>query len=136
MNIRPATPSEEPAVVALWRVCGLVVPHNDPNDDFRFALEGPASTVLVGLAPEGVIIGSVMVGHDGHRGWVYYLSADPARRKCGIGKTMMRAAEDWLKALGVRKVELMVRDTNLAVLDFYRRIGFEPSPVKVMQKWL
>ena len=82
------------------------------------------------------MIGSVMVGHDGHRGWVYYLAADPVQRRAGIGRALMRAAEDWLKARGVRKLELMVRSSNSAVLEFYGRIGYETEPVVVMSRWL
>ena len=89
MQIRPATASDEVAIVALWRACGLVVSYNDPNQDFRFALDGPSSSVLVCVTPDGAIAGSVMVGHDGHRGWVYYLSADVALRRQGIGKALI-----------------------------------------------
>jgi ribosomal protein S18 acetylase RimI-like enzyme len=135
-EIRSATESDEAAVVALWRACGLVVWYNDPNEDFRFALAGPSSAVLVAPAPDGAIIGSVMVGHDGHRGWVYYLAADPARRGEGIGRGLLRAAEEWLKARGVPKIQLLVRETNTAVTGFYERAGYEVSPVKMMQKWL
>ena len=136
MQIRPATASDEVAIVALWRACGLVVSYNDPNQDFRFALDGPSSSVLVCVTPDGAIAGSVMVGHDGHRGWVYYLSADPALRRQGIGKALMNAAEEWLKARGVPKLQLMVRETNTSVLGFYQRIGYETNPVKLVQKWL
>ena len=136
LAIRPAGAADEDAVVALWRACGLVVSYNDPGADFRFARGGAASDVLVAAGAAGRIVGSVMVGHDGHRGWLYYVAADPSSRLRGIGRRMVRAAEDWLRMRGVRKAELMVRRTNTGVIGFYERLGFEESNVVVMQRWL
>lgn len=131
----PAAESDREEVVALWRTCGLVVPHNPPNDDFDFALGQPGSDVLVARLA-GRIVGAVMVGHDGHRGWVYYLAVDPQHQRQGIGARLISAAEIWLRDRGVRKIQLMVRPSNQGVLEFYQRIGYEPSPVVVMQRWL
>lgn len=136
LTIRPATAADEQAVIALWHACGLVVPHNDPAVDFRFAKCGPNSDVLVGVAESGQIVGSVMVGHDGHRGWVYYVATSPATRGQGVGRRMMDAAEDWLRERGVAKLQLMIRETNTEVADFYSRLGFEKIPRIVMNKWL
>jgi ribosomal protein S18 acetylase RimI-like enzyme len=134
--IRPAEAADEAAAVALWRACGLVVSYNDPHADFRFARAGGASDVLVGADAQGRVIGSVMVGHDGHRGWLYYVAADPQARSQGIGRRMVEAAEAWLSERGVRKAELMVRRSNAGVAAFYERLGFERSDVLVMQRWL
>lgn len=136
LAVRPALDVDEVAVVALWRTCGLVVSYNDPAADFRFARAKPNSDILVGTESGGAIVGSVMVGHDGHRGWVYYVAADPDRRDQGIGRSMMQAAETWLIERGVVKVQLMVRETNTPVVSFYERLGFETIPRTVMQKWL
>jgi ribosomal protein S18 acetylase RimI-like enzyme len=133
--IRSAHEADEATVVALWRACGLVVPYNDPVADFRFARAKPASDVLV-AEHGGQIVGSVMVGHEGHRGWLYYVAAAPDLRGQGIGKATVAAAEQWLKDRGVPKAMLLVRDTNTQVQGFYERLGFETSPRVVMQKWL
>lgn len=77
-----------------------------------------------------------MVGHDGHRGWLYYLAVDPARQRRGVGRALVAAAEDWLATRGVPKVHLMVRESNAAVAAFYRRLGYDPMPRLNMQKWL
>jgi ribosomal protein S18 acetylase RimI-like enzyme len=66
-----------------------------------------------------------MVGSDGHRGWVYYLAVAPARRRAGLGRTMMDAAEAWLRARGAPKIQLMVREDNEAALGFYEALGLE-----------
>jgi len=134
--IRSANAKEESQVVALWRVCGLAASYNDPNEDFRFALGKPSSDILVATNDVGKVIGSAMVGQDGHRGWLYYVSVDPDYRKQGIGRQLVNASEEWLAQRDVVKVQLMVRETNTQVVSFYERIGYEPMPRINMQKWL
>lgn len=136
LTVRPATAADEASVIALWSTCNLIVPHNDASADFRFAKRGPNSDVLVGVDKSGRIAGSVMVGHDGHRGWIYYVAADPVARGEGIGRQMTSAAEQWLRQCGVPKVQLMIRETNTAVADFYAKVGYTTEPRVVMSKWL
>ena len=118
-----AGPEDRDAVVALWQACGLTRPWNDAFADFDVALAGAAATVLV-LREAGRMIGSAMVGHDGHRGGLYYLAVDPARQGEGLGRRMMAAVEDWLRAQGVPKLNLMVRKENETVLGFYAALGY------------
>ena len=135
MEIRSARETDETEVVALWRACGLVVPYNDPAADFRLAHGKANSDVLVGTEA-GTIVAAVMAGHDGHRGWIYYLAVAPPRRGHGLGRTIVRAAEAWLTTRGIAKLQLMVRKSNAPVLKFYETLGFEQSEVVVMQRWL
>lgn len=112
----------------LWEACGLTRPWNDPRADFDLALASATSAVL--LAEQGpVICGSVMVGFDGHRGWVYYLAAAAECRRTGIGRRLMQAAEEWLKAAGSPKIQLMVRGDNQAARGFYAALGYELQDV-------
>jgi len=136
LTIRSANPDDEASIVALWQACGLVTNYNDPIQDFRFAHGKANSDVLVGVDAEGKIVGSVMVGHDGHRGWIYYVAADPNYRKRGIGRRMTEAAEQRLKKYNIAKVMLLVRETNTQVVGFYEHLGFEAIPRVTMQKWL
>jgi ribosomal protein S18 acetylase RimI-like enzyme len=136
LTIRPAVPEDEARVVELWRASDLVVSYNDPAGDFRFARGGACSDVLVGEDETSRISGSVMVGHDGHRGWLYYVASAPHARDSGIGRQMVQAAEDWLRQRGVLKAQLMVRETNTQVVSFYERLGYEVAPRVVMSKWL
>lgn len=136
LKIRSAVLDDEQAVVVLWRACDLVVSYNDPAADFRFAKSGGCSDVLVGEDESGRIKGTVMVGHDGHRGWLYYVAIDPASRGNGFGRQMVRAAEDWLRERNVIKVQLLVRETNTKVVSFYQHLDFEIAPRVVMSKWL
>lgn len=135
LSVRPFRESDRTAVLALWAACGLTRPWNPPAGDLDRALGNPSSTVLV-AEDRGGIVGSVMVGDDGHRGWVYYLSVQPGSQKAGLGRDLMTAAEDWLRARGVRKIELMVRNTNDAVIGFYESIGYGQEPVAVLSRWL
>jgi ribosomal protein S18 acetylase RimI-like enzyme len=136
MSTRKALPSDEPEVVALWRTCDLVTAYNDPSADFHFAISGPCSDVLVRENASGRIVGSVMVGHDGHRGWLYYVATAPGARRIGVGRTMVEAGQQWLRERGITKVQLLVRESNARVVAFYERLGFEISPRIVMSKWL
>jgi ribosomal protein S18 acetylase RimI-like enzyme len=118
-----ASPEDRDAVVALWAACGLTRPWNDPVADFDFALGGAASTVLVLRAGER-IIGAAMIGHDGHRGGLYYLAVDPGHQGMGHGRALMGAVEDWLRERGAPKLNLLVRKENAAVLSFYETLGY------------
>ena len=133
--IRPYREADEAAVLALWQACGLTRPWNPPAADIAFLRSSDHGEIL--LAEEaGEIVGSVMVGHDGHRGWVYYLAVSPALQKRGLGRRLMHAAEEWLTARGVRKCELMIRNSNKAAAGFYGKLGYDREPVLVMSRWL
>lgn len=134
-TIRPIADGEEAAVISLWHACELTRPWNDPARDLLFARGGPASDVLVGVL-DGRIAASAMVGHDGHRGIVYYLAVDPALKRQGLGREMMQAAERWLLDRGVWKVNLFVRHDNAPVLSFYDALCYEPQAVQVLGKWI
>jgi ribosomal protein S18 acetylase RimI-like enzyme len=133
--VESASAEDRPIVTALWEVCGLVKSYNPPDADFNLALGKPGSDVLV-LRVGGEIVGSAMVGHDGHRGWMYYLAVHPDHQHQGHGERLVRASEKWMRERGMRKLQLMVRETNQGVLGFYERIGYDRSPVTVMQRWL
>ena len=124
-----------PALVALWEACGLTRPWNDPERDARLAIEGATSTIL-GLRDGEALIASVMIGFDGHRGWIYYLAVAPERRREGLGRQMMKAAEVWLRERGAPKLQLMVRTTNEEALGFYEALGLERQEVVTLGRFL
>ena len=135
IETRSADAGDEAAVLALWRDCGLTRPWNDPAADFRRARDWPGSEILV--APvHGSPVASVMVGHDGHRGWVYYLAVAAGHRRSGLGRAMMAAAEAWLVERGCPKIQLMVRDDNEAAIAFYRSLRLEVQEVAVLGRFL
>ncbi|MGO9964479.1 MAG: GNAT family acetyltransferase [Acidimicrobiales bacterium] len=121
--LRSYRPADRDALVSLWSICELTRPWNDPNRDIDRKLARDAENLLV-LDDDGRLIGSVMVGYEGHRGWVNYLAVHPDRRRQGLGRLLMDAAERRLRDLGCPKVNLQVRTSNEAAKDFYRRIGY------------
>ncbi len=74
---------------------------------------------------DGAVVGAVIAGFDGVRGWIYHLAVSAAHRRRGIATRLMRAAGEALRRAGCSKVNLQVRATNRAVVDFYRALGFE-----------
>jgi ribosomal protein S18 acetylase RimI-like enzyme len=135
LAIAAITDADVEAVTALWRRCDLIRPWNDPVADIIFARRGPNSTVLVGRR-EDRIVASLMVGHDGHRGWFYYLAVEPMLQGNGFGRAITTAAEDWLRARGIAKINLMVRAENTAVCAFYEALGYREQKRVTFAKWL
>jgi ribosomal protein S18 acetylase RimI-like enzyme len=133
IEIGELTEVEVAAAAALWAEAGLVRPWNDPLADARRALAAPVSTILA-ARDAGQLVGTAMVGHDGHRGWVYYLAVAGDRRGQGIARALMAAAEAWCDAAGMPRLNLMVRAANAPVLGFYAGLGYRQSDVVVLQK--
>jgi ribosomal protein S18 acetylase RimI-like enzyme len=135
LMIAPIADSDVSAVAALWQACELTRPWNDPAADIAQARRGPDSAVLVGRDRES-LVASVMVGHDGHRGWVYYVAIDPAHRGKGRGREIMNAAEQWLRQRGIEKLMLLVRSDNTKVQAFYESLGYDEQERVIYAKWL
>jgi ribosomal protein S18 acetylase RimI-like enzyme len=135
LHIRDFREPDRAALIALWDACGLTRPWNDPGSDIDRAVQARDATILVGHLG-GKLSASVMAGHDGHRGWVYYLAVDPGCQGRGLGRELMEEAGLWLAARGAPKLELMVRQGNAQAEGFYKALGFEPQDVRVYGKWL
>jgi len=112
LSITPLDDNDIAAVTALWERCGLIGREADR------------------------IVASLMVGHDGHRGWVYYVGVDPDCRGKGFGRAIMDAAEDWLRQRGIVKVQLLVRGENTKVQAFYETLGYDEQDRIIYAKWL
>lgn len=132
--IEQATEADADVVIGLWQTCGLTRPWNDPQRDFRMAVNSPSSAVLL-WRDEDLVAATVMVGFDGHRGWVYYLAVDPDRRRKGLGRQMMEATEAWLRARGAPKIQLMVREDNEEVIAFYEALGLTRQQVVTLGRF-
>jgi ribosomal protein S18 acetylase RimI-like enzyme len=133
LEIRAAHDRDIEDIVALWRQAGLTVPHNDPYEDIRFCRKSRHGDVLLGFSG-GALVASVLVGHDGHRGWVYYVAVHPDFQGQGHGQSIVDAGEAWLTARDVPKVQLLIRETNTGVRAFYNRLGYTEEPRLIMTK--
>jgi ribosomal protein S18 acetylase RimI-like enzyme len=135
LAIAPIRDADVAGVIALWQACGLTRPWNDPAADIAMARREPHAAVLVGRVGNA-IIATVMLGNDGHRGWVYYLTVDPDHRHKGYGRVMMHAAENWLREAGIEKLQLLVRPDNKSVKNFYQSLGYSEQERIIYAKWL
>ena len=135
LGIKPIEDADIAEVIALWQRCGSARPWNDPAADIARARQEANATVLLGR-DNGTLVASVLVGHDGHRGWVYYVTVDPDHRFKGYGRAIMTAAEDWLRARGIEKLQLMVRGDNAKVHAFYEQLGYYDQERVIFAKWL
>ena len=135
VQIVEAQAADREEVVALWHAVGLTRPWNDPLADFDLACRGEASAIL--LARDGnALVGTAMIGFDGHRGWVYYLGIPEERHGEGIARQLMSVCEQWLVARGCPKIQLMVRGDNRAALGFYDTLGYASQDVVTLGKRL
>jgi ribosomal protein S18 acetylase RimI-like enzyme len=135
LAVSSITDADVAPVIALWQRCGLTQPWNDPAADIAFARRGPNSDILVGRRADK-LVATVLVGHDGHRGWIYYVAVDSDAQGSGLGRAIMSAAEDWLRAHGVLKVQLMVRPDNSKVQAIYEALGYGEQKRIIYAKWL
>ncbi len=141
MRIRPFEVGETDAVVALWEAAGLLRPWNDPRKDIVRKLSVQPELFLVaeldpaevwaaagageaasGAAPR--VVGTAMVGYDGHRGWVNYLAVEPRLQGRGVGRALMAEAERALAERGCPKLNLQLREGNTAAAAFYDALGY------------
>ena len=135
LHIRPYRDDDESPVIALWKACGLVVPHNDPRKDIQRKLRVNPEWFLIG-EQAGAIVATCMTGYDGHRGWINYLAVAPHAQRQRMASRMMDEAERLLRAAGCPKINLQIRATNLPVIEFYKTLGFAVDTVTSMGKRL
>ena len=122
--IRPYSEEDKEKVILLWKSCNLIREWNNPSLDIDRKSFSSKDLFLV-LERDNEIIASIMIGYDGHRGVLNYLAVDPKFRNQGLGRKLVKLAEDKLKNLGCPKINLLVRVSNIEVREFYNKLGFE-----------
>lgn len=124
MEIRPYQAQDKAGLLALWEeIFPAGSPHNDPQTSLENKLRVERDLLFVALIDD-VVIGSVMGGYDGHRGWIYSLAVSPPLRRQGIASALMRTIEEKIKSLGCLKLNLQVVTSNDEVVAFYEELGF------------
>jgi ribosomal protein S18 acetylase RimI-like enzyme len=118
---REAFPNDAP-----WNGASVAIPEKVrfQPDLLLVALEGP------------LLVGSVMAGYEGHRGWISRIAVLQAHRHKRIGRLLLSEAEKRLAALGCLKINLQVIESNSAVVRFYEEAGYEVEPRISMSKLL
>ena len=132
---RDFEPADTACVAKLWQECGLTRPWNDPFKDIERKLTDQNGAFWV-VCRGSVVVASVMIGYDGHRGTINYLAIAPELQRGGIGAELMRRAEAFLIDIGCPKVSFCVRKDNHAVLAFYDRLGYAADDVHFLGKRL
>lgn len=135
LSIQPARAEDASALVELWSVTDLLRWWNEPEADIARMRRHSNAEVLAGWS-DGRLVAAVCVGHDGHRGWFYYLAVHPSLQGLGYGRQMVRAAELWLSDQGIPKVNVMIRSSNLKAAEFYKALGYDRGSVGVVSHWL
>jgi ribosomal protein S18 acetylase RimI-like enzyme len=123
MIIRPYADADQAQVVALWQICELTRPWNDPVKDIARKQQVRPEWFLVGEL-DGQVIASVMFGYEGHRGWMNYLAVAPQYQSKGYAQALIETGEALLLAAGCPKISLQVRSSNAKVIAFYQSLGY------------
>jgi ribosomal protein S18 acetylase RimI-like enzyme len=123
MEIRVFVEADTDAVIDLWNLTDLTHPNNDPSLDIKRKMNDSPWGFLVAMDGK-TIIGSIMVGYDGHRGWINYLACHPNHRRHGVAKSLMNEAKKLLIERGCPKINLQVRSGNESAVKFYESIGY------------
>jgi ribosomal protein S18 acetylase RimI-like enzyme len=122
--IRPFAHTDQSSVAKLWKVSFPDdPPWNEAADVIARKLLIQRELFFVATISNQVV-GTVLAGYDGVRGWVHKLAVDPAHQRKGIARLLMKSAELGLASKGCPKVNLQVRASNAAVVDFYEAAGY------------
>ena len=133
--IRPFQTEDEDALVALWKMCELTVPWNNPHKDIARKLQVQPELFLVGIL-DNSLIATVMGGYEGHRGWINYLAVHQDFQGKGYGQEIMNSVETALREMGCPKINLQIRREDDKVASFYQKLGFTNDDVVSMGKRL
>lgn len=135
LTVRPARIEDRQDAITLWDYCNLPRWWNDPEEDFEQFLTAENAEILLGFLDKRPVA-SICAGHDGHRGWFYYLAVHPGCRARGYGRQMVRAAELWLSERRLKRANAMIRAENRDAYGFYKALGYDVGAVGVVSRWL
>ena len=124
VHVRQYEATDDHELIALWsNVFPKDPPRNDPSKIIQ-RKELRQSELLFVAVRDDSIIGAVVGGYDGYRGWIYHLAVHPDHRRQGVARLLVRTAEAKLAELGCPKVNLQIRSDNQSVQTFYEGLGY------------
>jgi ribosomal protein S18 acetylase RimI-like enzyme len=124
MKIRTFQEADSAGVAALW---AITFPDDPPHNSVAVAIPQKLAIqpeLFFVAEQDGRVVGTIMAGYDGHRGWLYTVAVHPDQRRQGLGGRLVRHAEAALAALGCKKINLQVRASNSGVVEFYEKLGY------------
>jgi len=124
-TIRHATKDDVDDVLELWRRAGAHPSATDTPHDLARVIDAPHAAVLVAVAEDGTLVGSVIAAFDGWRGNLYRMAVDPEERRLGLARRLNTEAEDWLRAAGARRLSALVEGDREIAQVFWEAVGFE-----------
>lgn len=123
-------------VIALWtRVFGYQTAHNEPSLAIDRKCAVGDDMIFIAMVGD-TVVGTILAGYDGHRGWLYSLAVLPEHRHHGVGSALVRHAEEALAKCDCVKVNLQILESNAGVVAFYEKMGYEVEPRISMGKRL
>lgn len=125
--IRPGVAADAPALLDFWAIAGENA--SRPSDDSALIenlLDRDPESLFV-AERRGEIVGTVIAGWDGWRAHLYRLAVDPGSRGQGIGRRLIQAAEDRLRALGAIRFDAMVLSDNVLGTTAWAAMGYHPQ---------
>jgi ribosomal protein S18 acetylase RimI-like enzyme len=131
MKIREFKIADYPIVRDLWQAAGLILRPGDELEGVRLKLQRDPDLFLVGERDDK-IVGTVIGGWDGRRGWIYHLAVKPEHQRKGMGADLVHEVEKRLIAKGAKKVNAQVYKWNEKSSEFFKAIGYEAQPDLVM----
>ena len=131
MKIREFKIEDYQIVRNLWQTAGLTLRPGDELEDVKLKLQRDPDLFLVAEEDER-IVGSVIGGWDGRRGWIYHLAVNPEHQRKRIGVGLVREVEKRLVVKGAKKVNAQVYKWNERSSEFFKAIGYEAQPDLVM----
>jgi ribosomal protein S18 acetylase RimI-like enzyme len=135
MKIEKFTMELYEEIVLLWRKAGISVGSSDTREELERVLQRNPDLFLIGKIHKK-IVGVVIGGFDGRRGYVHHLAVDPDYQKKGYGKMIMDELIEKFRNIGVHKIHLFIEKYNQDVIEFYRNLGWEIRDDLIMMSYV
>lgn len=134
--ISPFTLDAYDKVMALWKESeGIGLSGADSKESVQSYLERNLNMSLTAEDSQGTLLGAVLCGHDGRRGYIYHLAVHPDHRRQGIGRKLVQECLAQLKAAGIQKCHIFIFEDNTSATDFWKGIGWTyRTDIRVISK--
>jgi len=135
-EVRAMRESDYTEVLALWQRCeGIGLSDSDSREAIAAFLARNPDMSAVARSADGRLVGAVLCGDDGRRGYLHHLAVSPDARRAGIAATLLRHCFERLAVRGISKCNIFLFGDNAAGREFWRRGGWAARPdLEILQK--